>query len=96
MAFVAEDAVFLNGGDPLDGRAAIAAHWRAYFTAPAAPFAWAPDRAEVLASGELAATSGPVTRPDGRVVARFASVWRRQPDGRWRIVFDDGHPVCGG
>jgi ketosteroid isomerase-like protein len=26
-------------------------------------------------------------------VARFRSVWRREPDGRWLIVLDRGEPA---
>jgi ketosteroid isomerase-like protein len=39
-------------------------------------------------------SSGPVYAPDGRCVATFTSIWRRESRGRWRIVFDKGAPVC--
>jgi hypothetical protein len=45
---------------------------------------------EVLASGALALTSGPVRDAAGAVVGRFNSVWRREPDGVWMVVFDKG------
>jgi ketosteroid isomerase-like protein len=48
----------------------------------------------VLDNGTLALTSGPVFDPGGRLVGTFASIWRREPDGRWRVVFDKGCPVC--
>jgi ketosteroid isomerase-like protein len=48
----------------------------------------------VLDSGNLAFSSGPVLDPDGRQVGTFNSVWRREPDGRWLVVFDKGCPVC--
>jgi predicted secreted Zn-dependent protease len=28
-------------------------------------------------------------------VAKFNSTWRRESDGRWRVVFDVGCPPCG-
>ena len=72
------------------GRDAVAEAWRAYFDGAAAPFAWAPDEVEVLASGTLAYSSGPVTSPDGKQVGRFNSVWRLEGPGTWKIVFDRG------
>lgn len=94
LGFVADEAVFLNGGRPLRGKAAVGAHWLRLYTAPQAPFSWQPDRVEVLASGTLAQTTGPVSDSRGKLIARFYSTWRLEPDGRWRVVFDDGYDVC--
>ncbi len=93
LSFVADDAVFLNGGKPLAGKQAIADRWRPFFDGAAAPFSWQPDLVVVLASGALATSTGPVSNPAGQVVARFHSTWRLESDGRWRIVFDNGYPV---
>jgi ketosteroid isomerase-like protein len=93
-ALIADEAVFLNGGKPLRGKAAVLEHWKRFFAASAAPFSWRPDLVEVLPSGQLAHSEGPVSAPDGRVFARFYSTWRRSADGAWRIVFDNGHEVC--
>ena len=94
MRFVADDAVFLNGGKPLRGKAAIGAHWQRFYTGTNAPFSWKPDLVEVLPSGGLAQSTGPVSAPDGKVIARFYSTWRLEPDGNWKIVLDDGYDVC--
>jgi ketosteroid isomerase-like protein len=94
LSFVADDAVFLNGGKPLAGKQAIGDRWRAFFDAPAAPFSWKPELVVVLASGALATSTGPVSNPSGQVFSRFHSTWRLEGDGRWRIVFDNGYPVC--
>ena len=67
MRFIADDAVFLNGGKPLRGKATIGAHWQQFFTSPAAPFTWKPELVEVVDSGGLAQSIGPVTAPDGKV-----------------------------
>lgn len=91
--FLSEEAVFFSGPVPLRGKEAVAAWWGRYFTAPEAPFSWEPDQVEVLDSGTLALTSGPVSDPSGRVIARFTSVWRLESPGLWRIVFDKGSPV---
>lgn len=93
-AFLSEEAVFFSGPRPLRGKAEVAAHWRRYFEKPAAPFSWEPAQVEVLASGDLALTTGPVRDPEGRCVASFTSVWRREGPGIWRIVFDKGCDGC--
>ena len=89
---VAEDSVFFSGSTPLRGREAVLAAWKAFFDGPTAPFSWEPDQVEVLESGELALSTGPVKNPDGVVTARFNSIWQRQADGRWLVVFDKGGP----
>ena len=34
----------------------------------------------------------PAVGDDGEVIARFNSIWQRQADGRWLVVFDKGSP----
>ena len=92
--FLSDEAIFFDGETPTRGKAAVAAQWLPLYEPPQAPFSWEPDRVEVLASGTLALSTGPVRDPSGRVVGRFNSIWRREAPGRWRIVFDKGSPVC--
>ena len=94
IAFLAEEAVFLSEQRALRGKAEVGAAWKRYFEGPA-PFSWEPERVEVLDSGTLALSTGPVRDPAGSIVATFTSVWRREADGRWRIIFDKGCPACG-
>jgi len=49
---------------------------------------------EVLESGTLAMSSGPVRDPSGKRTGTFNSVWRRESDGKWKIVLDNGCPAC--
>ena len=42
----------------------------------------------------FAETTGPVHDPEGRQIGTFNSIWRRESDGTWRVVFDKGSPVC--
>jgi ketosteroid isomerase-like protein len=94
--FVSEEAVFFSGpGDaPLRGKRAVAERWARFYEKPQAPFSWEPDQVEVLDSGRLALSSGPVRDPQGKLIARFTSIWRRESPGTWRIVFDKGSEVC--
>lgn len=91
--FLADDAVFFAGSQSVRGKAAVAADWRKYYAGPAAPFSWEPRDVEVLDDGTLALSSGPVRAPDGKVIAVFHSIWRREGD-RWKIVFDKGSKYC--
>jgi ketosteroid isomerase-like protein len=93
--FVAEEAVFFSGATPLRGRAAIREAWRKYYVGPDAPFSWAPEQVEVVDSGTLAYSGGPVLDAAGKVVGRFNSIWRLEAPGQWKIVFDRGEaPPC--
>jgi len=93
-SFLSDEAVFMSDGQTLRGRPAVAAGWKRFYDAPQAPFSWEPDRVEVLDSGTLALSSGPVRDPQGTRVGTFNSVWRRDANGAWKIVFDKGCPPC--
>ena len=93
-SFLSEEAVFFPGPEPLHGKQEVAQWWARFYARPEAPFSWEPDTVEVLASGTLALSSGPVRNPAGKVFARFNSIWRWEPPGQWRIVFDKGSDVC--
>ena len=90
VTFVAPDAVFFSGNTPLRGRDAVEAAWSRYFEGEVAPFSWVPDLVQVLESGDLALSSGPVTSAAGEASGRFNSIWRKGADGQWRVVFDKG------
>lgn len=93
-SFVSREAVFMSDAGPLRGRDAVVKAWAHYFDGPVAPFSWEPDQVEVLDSGTLALSSGPVRDGHGTLIARFTSVWRQESPGVWRIVLDKGNPVC--
>ncbi len=70
-----------------------------YLDEPGVSLAWEPDRADIAASGDLGWTTGRYTvvspsaegtRTSGGV---YVSIWRRQPDGSWKVVMDLGNPV---
>jgi ketosteroid isomerase-like protein len=100
----AEDGVALgNGAAPLVGRVAIAksANWdpKAY------QLTWTPTDAMMGPSGDMGYTWGhfeghskdvngnPVT-----TTGRYMTIWRKEPNGKWKVVLDAGanEPVEGG
>lgn len=93
-SFLSDEAVFFMGATPRHGKEAVANDWKRFYDKPVAPFSWEPDEVEVLASGTLAISSGPVYDPGGKLISRFSSIWRQEAPGRWRIVFDRGSEVC--
>lgn len=94
VSFLSEEAVFVSEAQALRGRQAVADGWKRLYEAAQAPFSWEPDRVEVLDSGTLALSSGPVRDPQGRRIGTFNSIWRREANSAWKIVFDKGCPPC--
>jgi ketosteroid isomerase-like protein len=92
--YLSEEAVFFSGPKPLRGKQEVADWWQRYYEKPQAPFSWQPETVEVLESGTLALSTGPVHDPDGKLIGTFTSIWRIDEDNKWRIVFDKGNEVC--
>ena len=92
--FLAEEAIFFSACKPTRGKANIAALWKPFFEAEKAPFSWEPQVVEVLDTGDLALSSGPVYTPDGQEVGRFNSIWVQKAKGQWKVVFDKGDEPC--
>ncbi|MGA2776794.1 MAG: nuclear transport factor 2 family protein [Steroidobacteraceae bacterium] len=90
---LSSEAIFFGQNSVKHGSAEVSEAWKPFFREATAPFAWAPDHIEVLRSGTLALSTGPVT-VGGAVVGRFNSIWRLEAPNTWRIVFDKGEPVC--
>jgi ketosteroid isomerase-like protein len=91
--------MFRSGVGPVKGVDAIG---RVFEDPPAATPVWAPEAAEIAASGDLAYTWGPFTWtpvPDGPLAGKppltgyYVSIWKKQPDGRWKWVVDLGVPA---
>jgi ketosteroid isomerase-like protein len=91
-SFISPEAVFVGAGGTTRGPKDIAAAWKRFFDGPDAPFSWKPEAVEVLASGNLALSSGPVFDPKGQRIGTYNSTWRRDADNVWRIIFDNGCP----
>jgi ketosteroid isomerase-like protein len=93
-SLIGDEAVFFGNQSVMRGKAEVVAGWRRFFDGAAAPFSWKPTEVEVLASGTLGMTSGPVFDPKGRRIGTFNSIWQRQRDGSWKVIFDKGCPPC--
>jgi ketosteroid isomerase-like protein len=93
-SFLSDETIFFAGETPQRGKQKVADAWAPYFEGPDAPFSWAPETVVVLDSGTLAHSSGPVLNSEGKRVATYNSIWRREADGRWQIVFDKGSNAC--
>ena len=93
-SFLADEAIFVSGTRVLRGASEVAAGWKRFYEGAEAPFSWEPDQIQVLDSGTLALSSGPVLNPAGKRIGTFNSVWRRESGGRWKVVIDHGCPPC--
>jgi ketosteroid isomerase-like protein len=94
VSFLSEETVFFSGGKALRGKQQVADAWKRFYDQPAAPFSWQPETVEVLDSGMLALSTGPVRDAQGKLFATFTSIWRLEAPGTWRIIFDKGNAVC--
>ena len=92
--FLDTNAVFFSGPRALHGKGEVVSWWARFYAGPNAPFSWEPDTVEALESGDLALSTGPVYDPGGKRIGRFNSIWRRERDSTWRVVFDKSEGVC--
>ena len=88
FSFVLDDATFLGPKTVLGGKPEVMRVWSGFFKPEKAPFRWAPERVVVNAAGDLGLSTGPVHDPDGKQIGNFSSVWQRQKDGSWKVLFD--------
>jgi len=93
-SFISPEAIFFSGDRALRGQSAVTAAWKPFFNGKTAPFSWKPETVEVLSSGTLALSSGPVYDPAGKLTGTFTSTWRRDAPGVWHIIFDKGCDAC--
>lgn len=94
VTYLSPEAIFFAGDMTLRGSDEVAVAWKPYFEPAEAPFSWEPRTVEVLESGTLALSSGPVHDPGGQCIGTFTSIWRRSTDKTWKIIFDKGSHDC--
>ncbi|MBI3230494.1 MAG: nuclear transport factor 2 family protein [Burkholderiales bacterium] len=91
--YVADEAIFYGSKDIWRGKEQVLKAWKGFFDEAKAPFSWEPEVVEVLASGTLAHSSGPVKNDKGETFLYYNSIWRLEAPGVWKVVFDKGSPV---
>jgi len=90
LAWLAPDAIVFRPM-PVEGRPV----YEKMDPASPAHLIWEPEVAEIAASGEMGYTSGPyrLSPQRGAEPTRFGhyvSVWKKQPDGTWKVFLDIG------
>jgi uncharacterized protein (TIGR02246 family) len=101
LSFWADDARVVMAAEPVhQGRAAIREMLSGMLAIPGFHVTWTPEGATVSQSGDLAYTFGTneFTVPDSTgalmtTKGRYITVWRKEPDGRWRCVMDYANPA---
>ncbi|WP_196140195.1 DUF4440 domain-containing protein [Aliikangiella sp. G2MR2-5] len=93
-SFIHPDAVFMSSKGPLRGKPAVSEAWKGYYKESSPPFSWEPESVLVIASGELALSTGPVRNSDGEIFAYYTSTWKKDRNGKWLIVLDKGQKYC--
>lgn len=96
LNYAAEDAVLMRSNNLIIGKKAIFNHFENQPSKNTeVNLTWKPDFIEVSASGDLGYTYGKYTYSfidgNGNTVENkgvFHTVWKRQPDGIWKFVWD--------
>jgi ketosteroid isomerase-like protein len=98
MSYYAEDAVEVpNGTDAIHGKANIA-KTMGFLNDKNNQLMWTPVDAGISMSGDLGYTSGTYEfrskDKDGKPTVshgKYTSIWKKQPDGSWKVVLDMGN-----
>jgi len=98
MSYYADDAIEVpNGADAIHGKANIA-KTMAFLNDKNNRLTWTPTDAGISLSGDLGWTTGTYEfrskDKDGKVKVehgKYSSIWKKQPDGNWRVVLDMGN-----
>jgi ketosteroid isomerase-like protein len=99
--FLDPETVFVSGMTTTRGKAAVVESWRGSFGPGRPDFTWHPEVIELSPDATFALSRGPwvirTVDKRGRVKETkgvFNSIWRRHPDGSWKVLYDAGCPPC--
>lgn len=99
MEWMADNVVVLTPEAPVVGREAVAKFYEETFANPDFQLTWEPTRAEVIGGGDVGYTVGrykmSAKNQEGKAFHRtgsYLTTWRKQADGRWKVVADVGSP----
>jgi ketosteroid isomerase-like protein len=87
LKWSAPEAVMIAGGGPKIAHEILDPH--AVFDPAAPSLVWWPNWAGIAMSGDLGFTTGGV-EVGGRRTGHYFTIWKRQPDGDWKWVYDGG------
>lgn len=94
----AEDGVEDTGKGPAVGPDAVRKHITETY-GPGSSLTWTPDEARAMEDGRMGLTRGhfvAVFNAEGKkteVRGQYITIWRKQKDGNWRIVWDGGEAL---
>jgi ketosteroid isomerase-like protein len=90
--FIADDGLIFGPEGPTNGKAFFKAAPPPPPGAPKLELLWWPVHADIARSADLGWTTGPSKRSRGDKVSYgyFLTVWKKQPDGQWRFLVDNG------
>jgi len=71
---------------PAKGITAIGAMWTEFFSDPGFSLAWEIDKIVVTESKTIAYSNGTWRNPTNS--GPYLAVWRKQPDGKWKVLID--------
>lgn len=88
LTWIADDGIMFRP-TPVKGKEMLAAR-----PDPPIRLVWQPSHAEIARSGDMGWTTGPWQRQahgsDEIAYGDFLTVWKKQPDGKWRWMIDTG------
>ena len=97
-SFIAEDVTTIRPNQPIvRGKESFLSGWKEAYGVPGLSVRWKPEVARISDDGTLGFTLGSyqATQTDNGVTkllstGKYATIWHRQPDGSWKVVFDTG------
>ncbi len=98
MQFMADDVILLRG-KPVFGKDSVRTTIKSDWDEPGYSLTWEPKRAELFRSGKMGDTSGRWTyhgkNDKGEKITLqgdYLTVWQKQADGSWKVIYDGGTP----
>lgn len=98
MQFMADDVILLRG-KPVIGKDAVRSTIKSDWDEPGYSLTWEPKRVELFKSGKMGHTSGRWTYKGKNEKGEkttlhgdYLTVWQKQADGSWRVIYDGGTP----
>jgi len=96
VAYYADDATVLAPNAPMaSDKQSIRKTWTDMFATPGFSISWQSTKAEVARSGDIGYSVGTyqmgMDDPKGNPTTdrgKYATVWRKQPDGNWKAIVD--------